>query len=58
MVVRVRSERLGGSHGVVRVRGEGGLGPLGTAAEKEGRGKEEECGDFLEVELTDFLLRD
>lgn len=54
MVVKVRSERLGGSHCVAHVRGEGGLDPLGTAVERERSGKEEECGDFLEAELTEL----
>lgn len=54
MVVKVRSERLGGSHCVARVRGEGGLDPVGTAVERERSGKEEECGDFLEAELTEL----
>lgn len=49
--MKVESRRLVRSHCVVLVRDEGGL-DQGTAVERKRSGKEEECGNFLEVELT------
>lgn len=46
MAVRVKSEGLGGSHCVVRVRGEGGLGPWGLLWRGKEVGKRRNVGVF------------